>query len=107
MAEEAPLWHAESQQERMKELLGDPADIKELPLRRDVRSLGQLLGNILREQEGDRLYEVVEALRRLSITARSSTHAFEPAHELIKDATVIEAGKLAKAFATYFELTNL
>ena len=107
MGPNVPLWHAENQHERMEELLGATAEIKEKPLRRDVRSLGHLLGNVLREQEGNRFYEIVETLRRVSIDARIGSLAFEPAQKLIKDVTVVEAGKLAKAFATYFELTNL
>ena len=36
------LWHIEQQSERLEELCTDDPDLKELPLRRDVRSLGQL-----------------------------------------------------------------
>jgi phosphoenolpyruvate carboxylase len=43
-----PVWRAENQGERLNELLGIPADIKEKPLRRDVSSLGRLLGNVIR-----------------------------------------------------------
>jgi phosphoenolpyruvate carboxylase len=91
----------------MDELLGATADIKEKPLRRDVRFLGQLLGNVIKEQEGEQLFEIVETLRRLSISARAGTPAFEPARQLIRNVTVTDAAKLAKAFATFFELTNL
>jgi phosphoenolpyruvate carboxylase len=107
MPPDVPLWRADNQHERMEELLGATADIKEKPLRRDVRSLGQILGIVLREQEGERLFELVEKLRQLSITARTGATAFQPARQLIRDVSVIEATKLTKAFATYFELTNL
>jgi phosphoenolpyruvate carboxylase len=107
MPGDVPLWHADNQHERMDELLGATADVKERPLRRDVRSLGQILGTVLKEQEGERLFEIVETLRQLSITARTGSTAFQPARQLIKDVSVIEAAKLTKAFATYFELTNL
>ena len=43
------LWATEDQQARLVELLTDLPDVKENPLRRDVRSLGKLLGDILRE----------------------------------------------------------
>lgn len=107
MPPDLPLWHADSQHERMDELLGATADIKEKPLRRDVRSLGQLLGNVLKEQEGERLFNIVETLRQLSITARAGCTTFEPARQLITNVSVIDAAKLTKAFAIYFELTNL
>jgi phosphoenolpyruvate carboxylase len=62
MATTEALWKAESQGERLAELTADGAG-KEAPLRRDVRSLGILLGRVLREQEGDALYGAVEELR--------------------------------------------
>ncbi|PYV07591.1 MAG: hypothetical protein DMG07_28160 [Acidobacteria bacterium] len=96
-----------SQDERLKELLGIPAEAKEAPLRRDVRSLGRLLGNVIKEQEGERLFETVEALRKLSIAGRADQSAFEPRIKIVRALTVAEAAKLGKAFAMYFELTNL
>src|ERR1044071_6462296 len=102
-----PIWKAESQQERLNELLGTPADIKEKPLRRDVSSLGRLLGNVIREQEGQRLFETVEALRTLSIAGRAGQGAMEARLEIVHGITLVEAARLAKAFAMYFELTNL
>src|SRR6266700_6655804 len=70
-AANAPLWATANQAERLAELTAktnDPA--KDLPLRRDVRFLGMLLGKVLVEQEGDRLFKVVEQLRRLLIEHR-------------------------------------
>jgi phosphoenolpyruvate carboxylase len=102
-----PIWRAEYQQERLSELLGVPADLKEKPLRRDVSSLGRLLGNVIREQEGQALFDTVEALRTLSISSRAGDGAFQPSLDLVHDVTLVDAAKLAKAFAMYFELTNL
>src|SRR5262252_2851543 len=101
MPRDAPLWHADNQHDRMEELLGASADIKEKPLRRDVRSLGHLLGKVIKEQEGQTLFEIVETLRQLSINARTGASAFQPARQIIKDIRVTDAGKLTKAFATY------
>jgi phosphoenolpyruvate carboxylase len=44
------LWKPESWSLRLAELEARKGDIKEAPLRRDVRSLGMLLGQALREQ---------------------------------------------------------
>ncbi|MFZ1032719.1 MAG: hypothetical protein WAN72_12055, partial [Candidatus Acidiferrales bacterium] len=64
----APLWGADDQNQRLNELTASTADAaKEIPLRRDVRSLGMLLGKVLAEQAGDSLLEAVEGLRRLLI----------------------------------------
>ena len=48
-----PLWGAADQAERLAELSAKTSDPKkEAPLRRDVRSLGMLLGRVLTEQAG-------------------------------------------------------
>jgi phosphoenolpyruvate carboxylase len=118
------LWQAEDQAARLAELTsGDPA-VKELPLRRDVRSLGQLLGQTLKEQVGEALFNNVELLRSLTGEHRDA-NADERAHidgqrspsedtglmsraeDVVKGLNVVEAYQLTKAFAIYFELTNL
>ncbi len=40
---------------------------KDLPLRDDIRLLGRLLGDTIREQEGEAVYEIVEHIRQSSI----------------------------------------
>ena len=114
-----PLWSAGDQNSRLGELAARTSDpVKELPLRRDVRSLGMLLGHVLKEQSGDQLLEVVEQLRRLFIQHRensrmqSSTQDSEnslmaQAREIVAGLNVEDAYRVAKAFAIYFELTNL
>jgi phosphoenolpyruvate carboxylase len=38
-------------------------------IRRDVREMGAMLGNVLREQGGEELYRSVEEVRRLAMGA--------------------------------------
>jgi phosphoenolpyruvate carboxylase len=114
-----PLWSAEDQSSRLAELSASTADSsKELPLRRDVRSLGMLLGKVVVEQAGEPLFEVVEQLRRLLIRSRKQhlpgggSSAFEDqrmarARDIIAGLSVEDAYRVTKAFAIYFELTNL
>src|ERR1700709_1666914 len=66
------LWTPPNWSQRLAELQAPTGDIKEAPLRRDVRSLGVLLGGVLREQAGDPLYDAVEALRRTAIARREA-----------------------------------
>ena len=40
----------------------------ELPLIDDIRLLGKILGDIVREQEGDAVYGLVEQVRKLSVS---------------------------------------
>jgi phosphoenolpyruvate carboxylase len=78
-----------------------------------------LLGEVLREQGGDSLYDAVEALRRTAITRREAENpnnsaasagvelqqALKLVHGYSEDPTL--AYRLARAFSFYFELINL
>lgn len=113
-----PLWKADDQQGRLAELTassGEPA--KDHPLRRDVRSLGAILGRVLIEQAGQELFESVERLRRLFIEHReavrrnpeqaSTSELLGKARDIIAQMDLERAYQVTKAFAIYFELTNL
>ena len=110
-----PLWGAGDQAARLAELTAGTEDrAKELPLRRDVRSLGILLGQVLVEQAGERIFKIVEQLRRLLIQSRahsarsqSSTEEMQQARGIVEQMKIPEAYRVTKAFAIYFELTNL
>lgn len=110
-----PLWVASDQAKRLAELTADTADLeKESPLRRDVRSLGVLLGRVLVEQGGEQLLEIVEQLRHLLIRRREEPPDSAAEEELMTQARNIvermdlkDAHRVTKAFAIYFELTNL
>src|SRR5579863_1551096 len=117
MSKSKLLWKPEDQNARLAELTAgseDPA--KDNPLRRDVRSLGTLLGQVLVEQGGRELFDAVEELRRLLIEHReqvrrrpgSESHEqMTRAQEMVAKMDLSQAHQIAKAFATYFELTNL
>src|ERR1035437_8588525 len=74
MARPKPLWKADDQKDRLSELTAQSQDsAKDRALRRDVRSLGALLGRVLVEQVGQELFDTVEELRRLMIRQRDRT----------------------------------
>ncbi len=112
----ALLWNPESWTQRLAELEAQTGDLKEAPLRRDVRSLGTLLGAVLREQAGDELFWQVEALRQGTIrrrdaeahgnTGEAARHA-AAALDLVHSLPVERDLMLTRAFAFYFELINL
>src|SRR5437660_1034029 len=113
-----PLWKVDDQQARLAELTA-PSDeaAKDNPLRRDVRSLRAILGQVISEQAGQELFDSVETLRRLLIEHRDSTRRspgespsdelMRQAQQLISNMDLPRAYQVTKAFATYFELTNL
>jgi len=112
----ALLWSPESWSHRLAELEARSGELKEAPLRRDVRSLGTLLGEVLREQAGEDLFAHVEALRQGTIRrrdaeARGNSEEAErhraKALELVHSLPPERALLLTRAFAFYFELINL
>jgi phosphoenolpyruvate carboxylase len=112
----ALLWNPESWSQRLAELQAESGELKEAPLRRDVRSLGMLLGDVLREQAGPELFAQVEELRQGTIrrreaedqgaTAAAAGHA-EHAMRLVHSLSLDRALLLTRAFGFYFELINL
>ena len=115
-----PQWKVDDQASRLAELTTQDAGVKEAPLRRDVRSLGRLLGEVLKEQAGPERYEAVEELRRLLIehrdhaaptdTAdrnRAGGELMDRAQKIVSRLGVADAYRMTKAFSIYFELTNL
>ena len=106
------LWKPENWPLRLAELEARTGDIKEAPLRRDVRSLGMLLGQVLREQVGDPLFGEVEELRQIAIRRREAQSGeagqpFASALGSVHSLDTVQAYRLARAFAFYFELINL
>jgi phosphoenolpyruvate carboxylase len=109
-----PLWKTKQESVRLLELISATDDLKHAPLRRDVRSLGVLLGRVLKEQEGEALFQNVEQLRESLTRHREieeqrgrEADLMRSARELVRGLTLQEAHKITKAFAIYFELTNL
>ena len=112
-----PLWAPEDQASRLAEFTARSDEpVKDRPLRRDVHSLGTLLGKVLQEQAGLELFDTVEKLRLLMIEHRkralrkriapSDDHMIQ-AQQLIAKMDLTTAYHVTKAFAIYFELTNL
>ena len=77
------------------------------PLRREVRLLGEMLGQVLVEYGGQALLDDVEALRRTVIAARGSDDDERAAERLVASWSVDRAGHVARAFTCYFQLVNL
>jgi len=111
-----PLWLPTDQAERLSELIGRDEMARDLPLRRDVRNLGLLLGRVLRAQSGEEIFTTEETLRRLAIRHREqlATTQVDPAAAMPDEARALVAGLpladaylMVKAFATFFELANL
>src|SRR5436305_8740432 len=100
-----PLWQVKDQQQHLRELIAVEAELKEAPLRRDVRNLGRILGEVIKEQAGQAVFDSVERLRSLSIEQREQGRiAQEPS---LRSMELRHAFLVVRAFAIYFELVNL
>ena len=81
---------------------------KETALREDVHALGGLVGEVLRDQGGPRLFDLVEGDRVAAIGRREGKT--ESAVELVVRASnrdPAEARDLIRAFSKWFEVVNL
>ncbi|MGE5350674.1 MAG: phosphoenolpyruvate carboxylase, partial [Acidobacteriota bacterium] len=81
---------------------------KDEPLKKDIRELGIILGNVLVEQEDPELFEAVETLRSLTKSLRTeySDEVRNKIVSLIDTFTPEKAYKVVKAFSVYFILVN-
>jgi len=76
------------------------------PLRRDVRLLGDLLGRVLVEQDGESLLEDVERLRGLARAARAAGPQDDLA-AAVAELSLERQASVLRAFAAYFQLANV
>jgi phosphoenolpyruvate carboxylase len=82
-------------------------------MRRDVRLLGDLLGEAIRESGGQELLDDVERLRHAVIAARAapppgdSDPVGDEIAALVASWPLARAEQVARAFTVYFHLTNL
>jgi phosphoenolpyruvate carboxylase len=82
---------------------------KDLPLKHNIRLLGKILGDIIREQDGTPAYELVERIRLQSVAFRRNP---DPAAEisitkLLKSLTSDQAVQVIRAFTYFSHLVNL
>ena len=81
---------------------------KHEPLRDDVHALGALIGEILRDQGGEQLFELVELDRVAAIRGRrGSREARAELAACVRDRPPALARDLLRAFAMWFQVVNL
>ncbi len=77
-------------------------------LKADVDFLASALGTVIREQEGERLFELVERVRHLTKAIRGgATAQREELTGLLESLDLATAERLLRAFTVYFQLINL
>ncbi len=77
------------------------------PLREDIRTLGELLGKVLREQGGDELFELVEQDRQAAMQRRASGANDGTLAARVRGRPPAQASDLVRAFSAWFQLVNV
>ena len=82
---------------------------KERPLLDDIRLLGSILGEVIREQDGAAAYELVEKIRKLSVAFRRDADvvAHEGLKKLLKTLSNAQTVSVIRAFTYFSHLANL
>ena len=81
----------------------------EIPLTEDIRLLGKILGDVVREQDGDAVYGLVEQIRKLSVSFHRDANqkANQELTKLLKGLSSDSAMKVLRAFTYFSHLANL
>ena len=81
----------------------------ERPLVEDIRLLGRILGDVIREQEGQIAYDLVEQVRKLSVAFRrdADQEADRALKSLLQSLSADQAVSVIRAFTYFSHLANL
>ncbi len=92
-------------------LLAAPADIssKDLPLREDIRLLGRILGDTLREQEGEETFDLVERVRRAAVRFRKTQDERDrlELEQMLDALSPRDTLAVVRAFSYFSQLSNI
>ena len=82
---------------------------KNRPLVEDIRLLGRILGDVIREQEGKDAFELIERVRKLSVGYRlkSDAQAGRALDRLLKNLSGDQTVSVIRAFSYFSHLANI
>ena len=92
-----------------RSLVREDAAEKNRPLVEDIRLLGRILGEVIREQEGKDAYELVEKVRQLSVAYRLKRDegAGKALDRLLKNLSSDQMVSVIRAFSYFSHLANI
>ena len=78
-------------------------------LKKNIRLLGRLLGDVLRDQEGEAVFEVVELIRQTAVRFRRDADpaAAEELDRLLEKLTRDQTNTVVRAFSYFSHLANI
>ncbi|KVD53267.1 phosphoenolpyruvate carboxylase [Burkholderia ubonensis] len=82
---------------------------KDRPLFEDIRFLGRLLGDVVREQEGDAVFDVVETIRQTAVKFRreDDREAAQTLEKKLRKLTPEQTVSVVRAFSYFSHLANI
>jgi phosphoenolpyruvate carboxylase len=82
---------------------------KDLPLKEDIRLLGRLLGDTLREQQGDETFDLIEHIRQIAIRFRrqGDTQARTELEATLNRLSHTDTVSVIRAFTYFSQLSNI
>ncbi|MFC0128462.1 phosphoenolpyruvate carboxylase [Ralstonia solanacearum] len=85
------------------------AAAKDQPLKENIRFLGRLLGDVLREQEGAAAFETVETIRQTAVRFRrdGDRQAEQELDRLLKTLSRDQTTSVVRAFSYFSHLANI
>ncbi|MDE2505011.1 MAG: phosphoenolpyruvate carboxylase, partial [Burkholderiales bacterium] len=85
------------------------AAAKNKPLVEDIRLLGRILGDVIREQEGAAAFELIERVRQLSVAYRlkADASAGRVLDRLLKNLSADQTVTVIRAFSYFSHLANI
>ncbi|WOD18830.1 phosphoenolpyruvate carboxylase [Paraburkholderia kirstenboschensis] len=88
---------------------GRTRDDKDHPLFQDIRYLGRLLGDVLREQEGDAVFDVVETIRQTAVRFRreDDNAAVQTLDKKLRSLSPEQTVSVVRAFSYFSHLANI
>ncbi len=91
-----------------KRVAGDSAD-KNQPLVEDIRLLGRIIGDVIREQEGAPAFELIERVRKLSVAYRlkQDASAGRVLDRVLKNLSLDQTVSVVRAFSYFSHLANI
>lgn len=93
----------------MSDINLDPTPEKDLPLRDDIRLLGRLLGDTIRDQEGEAAFEIVERIRQTSIRFHRNEDkvARKELETLLNSLSHNRTNQIIRAYSYFSHLANI
>jgi phosphoenolpyruvate carboxylase len=88
---------------------GRTRDDKDQPLFEDIRYLGRLLGDVVREQEGDAVFDVVETIRQTAVRFRreDDSAAAQTLEKKLRSLSPEQTVSVVRAFSYFSHLANI